>query len=94
MDIFRRFIGEMFRDPVGEGKLSFFGEKRDRNGGKAFADGKHAVQGIRLAGGVIALGDQSVPVQQKETVHGDFVRLKTVKEMGDAFAGNACFFGS
>lgn len=78
MYIRRRLIREMFDNPVGEGEFSFFGEKCDRNGGETFADGEHAVQGIRLTGCVITFGNQPVPVQKKEAVHGDSACFKTV----------------
>ena len=63
----------------------------DCDGGEALADGKHAVQAVRGAGGIIALKDQPVMAHDKKAVHGNLSSLQSVGHADDTLAGNAGF---
>ena len=71
--------------------FSFISEQSDCDGGKALADGKHAVQAVRCAGSIVALKDKLVMAHEKKAVHGDLTPLQSVDHADDALAGNAGF---
>ena len=87
---FRKFFREVPDNRVVQRKFSLFRQQADCNGGKAFADGEHAVQRFGAAGRIVPFKNQFVTAHQKQTVHGNPARRKALREPDNGIARNAC----